>query len=176
MPQNHVLHRYNSMVLNRLSIICSHSSRKGMYTRSFSQPSKSVVAGGVAPFMIHVIGQVFDAFARFPLTDATSQDKSVLRHDVDIAVIELVALAAGAIALESVTSTLRIATGEQNVVRLRKKLYEAVTTREMEWFDTKMVAEDSVITIEGNGLVSAGGLMAEFAKYVRVECSYMLVL
>jgi len=67
------------------------------------------VAGGAAPFMTHVIGQVFAAFARFPLTDATSQDKSALRHDVGIAAIKLVALAAGAIALGSVTSALWIA-------------------------------------------------------------------
>jgi len=50
-------------------------------------------------------------------------------------------------------------------MRLRKKVYEAVTTREMEWFDRKMGAEDSVITTEGNGPVGAGGLMAKFAKY-----------
>lgn len=90
------------------------------------------MTGGVAPFMTLVIGQVFDAFARFPLTDATSQDKSVLHHDVGIAAIELVTLDAGAIALGSVTSTHCIATGERNVMRLRKKVYEAATTREME--------------------------------------------
>jgi len=123
------------------------------------------MAGGVAPFMTHVIGQVFYAFARFPLTDATSQDKSALRHDVGIAAIELVALAAGAIALGSVTSALWIATGERNVMRLRKKVYEAVTTRKMEWLDTKMGAEDSVIATEGDSPVGAGGLMAKFAKY-----------
>lgn len=72
--------------------------------------------------------------------------KSALRYDVGIAAIELVAIAAGAIALGSVTSALWIATGKRNVMRLCKMVYEAATTREMEWFDTKMCAKDSVIT------------------------------
>jgi len=92
------------------------------------------------PFMTHVIGQVFDAFAQFPLSDATSQDKAALRHDVGIAAIELVALAAGAIAFRSVTSAVWIATGERNVMRLSKKVREAVTTREVEWSGAKMGA------------------------------------
>jgi len=110
------------------------------------------------------VGQVFRAFARFPLTDATSQDNFALCHNVGITAIELVALAVGASALGSVTSALWIATGERNVMSLRKKVHEAVTTREMECFGTKMGAEDSVITTEGYGPVGAGGLMAKFAK------------
>jgi len=87
-----------------------------MYSRFFSWLLEHPVI-----FMTHVIGQVFDAFARFPLSNATSQDKSALRHDVGIAAIELVALAAGAIAHGSVSSALWIATGERNVCAFARR-------------------------------------------------------
>lgn len=51
-------------------------------------------------------------------------------------------------------------------MHLCKKVHEAATTREMEWFDTKMGAEDAVMITEGNGPVGAGSLMGKFAKYV----------
>ena len=71
---------------------------------------------------------------------------------------------AGAFALSSITSTLWKSTGEQNVMRLRTKVYDVVTSRDMEWFDTKMGGEDAIVTIEGDGPVGAGGLMAKFAR------------
>ena len=151
-----------------LRLLFSLISQRDVYTLLLPAIATSIIAGGVAPFMTHVVGQVFDAFAEFPLTGATSQEKSTLRHDVGIAAVELVALAAGAIALGSITSALWIATGERNVMRLRRKVYDAVTTREMEWFDTKMGADDSVMTTEGDGPVGAGGLMAKFTKYVLI--------
>ncbi|KAH8112831.1 P-loop containing nucleoside triphosphate hydrolase protein [Phellopilus nigrolimitatus] len=117
----------------------------------------SVIAGGVAPFMTVVVGQVFDAFARFPLSGASAEDKAALRSSIGLSAIELVALAVGAIALSSVTSALWISTGERNV-------YEAVSTREMEWFDTKMGAEDAIISTEAEGPIGAGGLMAKFNR------------
>lgn len=64
---------------------------------------------------------------------------------------QLAALPDGAIALRSVASALWRATGERNAMRLRKKVYKAVTTREMEWLDTKMGAED-LLTIKVKGL------------------------
>ncbi|KAF5373490.1 hypothetical protein D9615_009430 [Tricholomella constricta] len=122
----------------------------------------SVIAGGIAPFMTFVVGQAFAAFARYPLSDPSSQDKDRLLRDVGLAAIQLVALAVGALALSSVTSCLWIWTGERNVLALRRRVYEAVTGKEMVWFDAKMGAESD--PTEDHGPLGAGGLMAKFTR------------
>jgi ATP-binding cassette subfamily B (MDR/TAP) protein 1 len=123
----------------------------------------SVVAGGVAPFMTLVLGNVFEAFAVFSRIQSPSpDDRSKLKHDVAIFALELLALAAGALALSSLTSFLWILTGERNSIMIRQKVYASVSSREMTWFDTKMGSEDG--PQEGNGSTGAGGLMAKFAR------------
>ncbi|TBU63518.1 P-loop containing nucleoside triphosphate hydrolase protein [Dichomitus squalens] len=125
----------------------------------------SVFAGGVAPFMTYVIGRSFDSFAAFPTTPNPSDEaKHKLLHGVGMAALELVGLAVGALALSSITSSLWIWTGERNLVAVRKRIYSAVTGKEMVWFDTKMGSEESVQSVEGNGPIGAGGLMANFAR------------
>lgn len=128
----------------------------------------SIVSGGVAPFMTVVVGDVFNSFADFPISAATDDQKHALLHGVGISALELLALAVGAIALSSVTSALWISTGERNVMRLRSQVYKAVSTRDMEWFDTKMGSEDGTIGAEGDGPVGAGGLMAKFNRCVCI--------
>ncbi|KAJ7594062.1 P-loop containing nucleoside triphosphate hydrolase protein [Mycena floridula] len=126
----------------------------------------SAIAGGIAPFMTYVIGQVFDAFAHFPLSSNPPQSaKDQLLHDVGIAAIELVGLAIGSIALSSLTSSLWIWTGEHNAMALRKRVYEAVTQKDMTWFDTQL-SEDKTVDASGNDQspVGAGGLMAKFTR------------
>lgn len=50
---------------------------------------------------------------------------------------------------------------------LRKRVYEGVVRKDMEWFDTKMGSEGSVQSADGeSGSIGAGGLMAKFARYV----------
>ena len=142
-----------------LRLLFSLLPTRDMYILLLPALLSSIVAGGVAPFMTHLIGTVFNAFASFPLTNPTPHDKSTLRHDVGIAALELVALAAAAICLGSITSALWIAAGERNVMRLRGKVFDAVVSREMWWFDTKMGSEG-----EGDSAIGAGGLMAKFAK------------
>jgi ATP-binding cassette, subfamily B (MDR/TAP), member 1 len=123
----------------------------------------SVVAGGVAPFMTLVLGNVFEAFALFcRIQSPSSDDRAKLKHDVAIYALELLALAAGALALSSLTSFLWILTGERNSIMIRQKVYSSVSNREMTWFDTKMGSEGE--TQEGNGSTGAGGLMAKFAR------------
>nr|WCD39451.1 Ste6-1 [Ganoderma boninense] len=125
----------------------------------------SVVAGGVAPFMTYVIGRSFDSFAAFPTTPNPSQDaKRKLLNGVGLAALELVGLAVGALALSSVTSCLWIWTGERNLVAVRKRIYAAVTQKDMVWFDTKMGSDESIQSVEGDGPIGAGGLMANFAR------------
>lgn len=126
-----------------------------------------MLAGGVAPFMTIVVGQAFEAFSKFPITpNPDDSAKRQLLHDVGLTAIELVALAVGALALSSVTSSLWIWAGERNLRAVRKVVYDRVTRKDMVWFDTKMGAEDSVQATEGEGPVGAGGLMAKFARYV----------
>ncbi len=125
----------------------------------------SVFAGGVAPFMTYVIGRSFDSFAAFPTTPNPSEEaKHQLLHGVGLAALELVGLAVGALALSSLTSSLWIWTGERNLVAVRKRIYAAVTRKDMVWFDTKMGSEGSIQAVEGDGPIGAGGLMASFAR------------
>jgi ATP-binding cassette, subfamily B (MDR/TAP), member 1 len=123
----------------------------------------SVFAGGVAPFMTLVLGNVFNTFAKFcRIESPTSSDRTNLKHDVAISALELLALAAGSIALSSLTSFLWILAGERNSLMIRQKVYASVASREMAWFDTKMGAEEG--KTEGDGSTGAGGLMAKFAR------------
>ncbi|TFK52865.1 P-loop containing nucleoside triphosphate hydrolase protein [Heliocybe sulcata] len=126
----------------------------------------SAITGGIAPFMTIVIGQSFNAFAAFPQTPNPPESaKHDLLKAVGLAAIELVGLAAGALALSSITSSLWIWAGERNAMSLRKRVYNAITRKEMIWFDTKMGGEGSVQDgEESQGPVGAGGLMAQFAK------------
>jgi ATP-binding cassette subfamily B (MDR/TAP) protein 1 len=87
-------------------------------------------------------------------------------HGVGLAALELVGLAVGSLALSSITSCLWIWAGEHNAMALRKKVYAAVTDKDMVWFDTKMGAEGNVTSAEDEqGPMGAGGLMAKFARY-----------
>lgn len=126
----------------------------------------SIAVGGVAPFMTLVLGQAFNAFAKFPLTpNPPEAAKKQLLHDVGFAAIALGALAVGSLTLSSLMSCLWIWVGERNVMRLRKAVYDAVMSREMDWFDTKMGTDDDA----GNGApdqerLGPAGLMSKFAK------------
>ena len=84
------------------------------------------------------VGQAFDAFATFPLSNPSQADKSKLLHGVGVTAVELLALAIGALVLSSITSSLWISTGERNVLALRRRTYQVVTQKEMLWFDKKM--------------------------------------
>ncbi|KAG5354083.1 hypothetical protein C0989_009781 [Termitomyces sp. Mn162] len=135
----------------------------------------SLISGGIAPFMTFVIGQTFAAFARYPLSGATQEDKEHLLHAVGIAAVELVALAVGALALSSATSCLWIWTGERNLLAIRRRVYEAVTGKDIVWFDAKMGAESE--SSQDQAPLGAGGLMAKFTREtddVRAACSLAL--
>jgi ATP-binding cassette, subfamily B (MDR/TAP), member 1 len=100
--------------------------------------------------MTYVVGQTFNAFAQFPLTPNPPQlAKSTLLHNVGIAALELLGLAFGLFALGSLTSSLWIWTGEMNVMALCKRVYRAITQKDMVWFDTKMGAEGTVQSADG---------------------------
>jgi len=54
-----------------------------------------------------------------------------------------------------------------NVMALRKRAYRAVTQKDMVWFDTKMGAEGTVQSADGEqGPLGAGGLMLKFTRFV----------
>ena len=133
--------------------------------------SVSIISGGVAPFMTHVVGQVFDAFARYPLTpNPPPEAKHNLLHGVGIAALELLVLAVSSLLLSSLTSFLWIRIGETNAMQVRKAVYKAVTQKDIAWFDTKMGAADSAAPVQSaegdgqSGPMGAGGLMAKFAR------------
>jgi ATP-binding cassette subfamily B (MDR/TAP) protein 1 len=147
-----------------VKLLFSLLSRRDRYLFLLPAFVFSVVAGGVAPFMTLVLGNVFQTFAKFAVIESPSpHDRAQLKHDVGISALELLALAAGALALSSLTSFLWILTGERNSIMIRRKVYASVSSREMTWFDTKMGAEDGSQS-EGDGSTGAGGLMAKFAR------------
>lgn len=118
-------------------------------------------AAAMPPLMTVVVGQAFDTFARFPLTSSPSQqDRANLLHGIGLVAIYLAAIAAGTFFLSGALSALWIWFGERTVMRLRRHVYAAVASREMEWFDLGAGADPS----EGEESVGAGGLMAKFAR------------
>ena len=153
-----------------IRLLFSLLSRRHIVCLLLSAILSSIVAGGIAPFMTFVIGQAFDAFARFPLTpNPSTQAKDDLLRGVGFAALELVGLAVGSLALSSVTSSLWIWTGEMNVMALRKAVYKFVTAKDMSWFDTHMGMTDGnklTRTDENDGPIGAGGLMAKFTRFV----------
>lgn len=150
-----------------LKLLFAHCTRRDALTLLLPAIFVSLLSGGIAPFMTRVIGQAFDSFARFPSPEAQealsaaelSAAKSRLLKEVGLTAIELLALAGGALLLSSGMSSLWIWVAERNVMRLRRRVYEAVTSRQMEWFDAQMAQHD-----EGD-VTGAGGMMAKFARY-----------
>lgn len=136
----------------------------------------SMIAGGIAPFMTLVIGQAFTAYAGFHAISSPSQsDKDNLLHGIGVAALELVGLAVGSVALGSITSCLWIWAGENNVMALRKRVYGAVTQKNMVWFDTKTAAEGTAQSAEDSQApMGAGGLMAKFTRFVRFLSSIII--
>ena len=149
-----------------LTLLFSLMSRRDMFCFFLPAVLISLISGGVAPFMTIAVGQAFDAFAKFPLSNPTQQDKDKLLRGVGFSAIELLGLAIAALVLSSVTSSLWIATGEKNLRALRRRAYHVITNKEMLWFD-QMGADDSVKTDGEEGSIGAGGMMAQFVKYAR---------
>ncbi|KIO30112.1 hypothetical protein M407DRAFT_225395 [Tulasnella calospora MUT 4182] len=113
--------------------------------------------------MTRVIGQVFDALAKFPFSEEPpEQAKKRLLHDVGIAAIELIALAAGTLLMSSIMASLWMWVGERNVLRLRKAIYDSVTRRPMHWFDLKMGQGAGDADKAGDG--GAGGMVTKFTS------------
>ena len=114
----------------------------------------SIAAGVIAPLMTYVVGQAFAAFAAFPQTNSTPDDRAKLLHGVGIAALHLVALALGSFSLSSLMSSLWIRTAEQNLMVLRQKIYDAVLRKDMAWFVASDTADNQ----------TAAGLMAKFTS------------
>ena len=149
-----------------LTLLLSLMARRDMFCLFLPAVLVSLISGGVAPFMTIAVGQVFDAFAAFPLSNPTQEDKDKLLRGVGISALTLLALAVAALVLSSITSSLWIATGERNLRALRRRVYHIITNKEMVWFDKKMGSGDSVgATDEEDGPIGAGGMMAQFVKY-----------
>ncbi|KAH7337541.1 P-loop containing nucleoside triphosphate hydrolase protein [Rhizoctonia solani] len=146
-------------------LLFAHCTRHDMVTLLLPAIIVSIISGGIAPFMTRVIGQAFDNFASFPSPAAQeslspeelAEAKSRLLRDVGLAAIQLLALAGGTLLLSSAMSSLWIWVAERNVMRLRRGVYESVTSRRMEWFDSQMAQSE-------DGKAGAGGMMAKFAR------------
>ena len=158
-----------------LTLLFSLMSRRDMFWFFLPAVLVSLISGGVAPFMTIAVGQVFDAFARFPLSNPTQEDKDKLLRSVGISALTLLALAVAALVLSSITSSLWIATGEQNLRALRRRVYHVITNKQMVWFDKKMGSDDSIKATDGeDGPVGAGGMMAQFVKYAYFLSEFSL--
>jgi ATP-binding cassette, subfamily B (MDR/TAP), member 1 len=101
-----------------------------------------VFADGVTPFMTLVLENVFNTFAKILYIKLpTSSDRANLKHDIATSTLELLALAAGTLALSSLMSFFWSMIGQRNSLMIRQKVYSSVSSCEMAWFDTKMGAE-----------------------------------
>ncbi|KAG9121465.1 hypothetical protein FRC07_002574, partial [Ceratobasidium sp. 392] len=153
-----------------LKLLFAHCTRRDVVSLLLPAIFISLLSGGIAPFMTRVIGQAFDAFAAFPSPEAQlllspsdlEAAKSKLLKDVGITAVQLLALAGGSLLLSSAMSCLWIWVAERNVMRLRRRIYEAVSTRQMEWFDAQMAQSEE--QEDGTDVSGAGGMMAKFAR------------
>jgi ATP-binding cassette, subfamily B (MDR/TAP), member 1 len=152
------LHSQPKPISPSIKLLFSFLTRHDLLFLVLPAVAASMASGAVAPFMTLVIGKVFDAFANFPLSNASENDRHELLHAVGLTAIELVGLAVGALGLGSVTSSLWIWTGERNLLAVRKRVYAAVTRKDLVWFDSQAGkdTEDSSL--------GAGGLMAKFTR------------
>jgi ATP-binding cassette subfamily B (MDR/TAP) protein 1 len=149
-----------------LTLLFSLVPRRDMFCLFLPAVLVSLISGGVAPFMTIAVGQVFDAFAAFPLSNPTQEDKDKLMRSVGISALTLLVLAVVALVLSSITSSLWIATGERNLRALRRRVYHVISNKEMVWFDKKLGSDDSMKATDGeDGPIGAGGMMAQFVKY-----------
>jgi ATP-binding cassette, subfamily B (MDR/TAP), member 1 len=140
-----------------ISLLFSFLTRHDLLFLVLPAVATSIMSGAVAPFMTLVVGRVFNAFSNFPISGATDEDRHRLLHDTRMTAFELVGLACGAFLLSSMTSSLWIWTGERNLLAVRKRVYSAVTRKDMVWFDTE-TGRDSEDDL------GAGGLMAKFTR------------
>lgn len=146
-----------------IPLLFSACSRRDIWLGLVPAIAISLAAGGIAPFMTHVIGQAFDAMASF--TSASDPGASArLMHKINIVSLELVGLAVGQLALSSLMSSVWLWLGERIVMRLRQQVFLAVTSRDIEWFD--LLGENKSADDENEESVGAGGLMAKFVRYV----------
>lgn len=145
-----------------IALLYSYCTRRDVLFGLLPAIASSLAAGAIAPFMTHVIGQAFGAMAEF-----TSADDSVARqklmHKITIVALELIGLSAGSLILSSLTASLWLWVGERLVKRLRQTVFQAVTSREIEWFD--MLGQDKGANVsDAESASGAGGLMAKFAR------------
>ena len=158
-----------------LSLLFSPMSRRDMLCFFLPAVLVSLVSGGVAPFMTIAVGEVFDAFAKFPLSNPTQEDKDKLLRGVGVSALMLLGLAVAALVLSSVTSSLWIATGERNLRALRRRVYHVISNKEMIWFDKKMGSDESVKMANGeDGPIGAGGMMAQFVKCAHIHVQLLV--
>ncbi|EKM56629.1 uncharacterized protein PHACADRAFT_253850 [Phanerochaete carnosa HHB-10118-sp] len=157
LPAVPTLHSQPKPATPSIKLLFSFLTRHDLYFLVYPAILASMASGAIAPFMTLVIGNVFDAFANFPLSNATQSDKNTLRHDVGVTALELLGLSVGALVLSSLTSSLWIWTGERNLIAVRKRVYNDVTRKDLVWFDTRTGkdADDNL---------GAGGLMAKFTR------------
>jgi len=142
-----------------IALLFSYCTRRDALLGVFPAVIVSLAAGGIAPFMTHVIGQAFQAMAAFTTADDLHA-RQQLNHTMGIVALQFIGLAFGTLAFSSLMSSMWLWVGERIVMRLRHEVFVAVTSRDIEWFD--LLGEN-----KANGddeSVGAGGLMAKFAR------------
>lgn len=118
----------------------------------------SMISGGLAPFMTFVIGQAFEAFAKFAVAPISEDSKAALLSAMGLSALELIGLAAGSFILSFLTSRTWIQVGETVTLSLRSIVYKSMSEKHMSWFDTRLASS------EEEDASGSAGLMTQFAK------------
>lgn len=143
-----------------LTLLFSLFSKKDILALILPAICASLAAASIPPFMTIVIGDAYDVFSAYQSTPTPSQhDKVLLLKGMGLAAIEFVAMGGGALFLSGVMSALWTWVGEKNVMYLRRLVYDAVSSKDMEWYDIHTDEKAS-----GDVAVGAGGLMTQFAS------------
>ncbi|PWN45997.1 P-loop containing nucleoside triphosphate hydrolase protein [Ceraceosorus guamensis] len=132
----------------------------------------SICSGAIQPLMTRIIGDAFDAFAKFnptsmPNDQIPQERRDALMSSVATSIWRLCALGVGTMILSTSMISAWIALGERVASGLRLKVYTACDQKRLDWYDcdmgTKSTGQEH--SEDGTG-IGAGGLMARFAREI----------
>lgn len=165
-----------------LGLLFSLSTRRDKLTLLLPASLFSLGAGVIPPLMTFVLGEAFDAFAKYqqatggtPFPDMRSANDG-LKSDMLRVAIKLIVLGVLSVTLNTISLTLWVWHGERIARRLRRAVYVGIVKKPMSWFDLGMGRRAGSGGNDGEGHEqdedeenseeneSSGGLMGRFSR------------
>ncbi|KAL9940627.1 hypothetical protein V8E36_000115 [Tilletia maclaganii] len=123
----------------------------------------SILTGLIPPALTHILREAFNAFAIFnptglPVTSIPDGAKADLKRSIGTVFWQLGALAAAAVLLNFLAASVWTWLGERTASRARMECYEAVSAKDIAWFDK------GTGTAEEKGRSGSAGMATTFSR------------